>query len=84
MIMRCKTYCLLLGVICANTLFAQNATIQQYMEQITKNFNDYEIKQQQTFQAYRDKVNAEFADYMRRAWPEYKAKPAEPVPPRPE
>ncbi len=62
--------------------FAQS--FDEYRKQALSDFNTYKAEKMQQFKAYRDKVNAEFADYMRRAWPEYKAKPAEPVPPRPE
>jgi len=59
-------------------------TFEEYRRQAQVDFKAYEAEEMQKFKAYRAKVNAEFADYMRRAWPEYKAKPAEPVPPRPE
>ena len=47
-------------------------------------FNNYKKQQQRDFKEYRDRVNAEFAAYMRRAWPQFDAQPAEPVPDRPE
>ena len=47
-------------------------------------FNNYKKQQQRDFKEYRDRVNAEFAEYMRRAWPQFDAQPAEPVPDRPE
>lgn len=59
-------------------------TFDDYRRQSSDKFNTYKAEEIRKFQEYRDRVNAEFADYMRRAWPEYKAKPAEPVPPRPE
>ncbi|MCM1295909.1 MAG: hypothetical protein NC311_10235 [Muribaculaceae bacterium] len=59
-------------------------TFDDYRRQASDKFNTYKAEEIRKFQEYRDRVNAEFADYMRRAWPEYKAKPAEPVPPRPE
>lgn len=59
-------------------------SFEEYRRQAQADFNDYKTEEIRKFKAYRDKVNAEFAEYMRRAWPEYKAQPAEPVPPRPE
>lgn len=74
----------MLGIVYSNALLAQNVTMEQYVEQIIRSFNNYEIQQQRAFDEYRDRINAEFADYMRQAWPEYKPKPAEPVPDSPE
>ena len=64
------------------TLSAQS--FEEYRRQAQADFNGYKTEEIRKFKAYRDKVNAEYAEYMRRAWPEYKAQPAEPVPPRPE
>ncbi len=63
---------------------AQNADIRRYMDQAERSFNDYEARQQQSFEQYRRRLNAEFAEYMRQVWREYEAKPAEPIPDRPE
>ncbi|MCM1151954.1 MAG: hypothetical protein NC209_04855 [Alistipes sp.] len=62
--------------------FAQS--FEEYREQALSDFEAYKAADTRKFREYRDKVNAEYAEYMRRAWPEYKAKPAETVPPRPE
>lgn len=59
-------------------------TFDDYRRQASDKFNTYKAEEIRKFREYRDRVNAEYAEYMRRAWPEYKAKPAEPVPPRPE
>lgn len=78
-----KKYFLLLGIVLPDILFAQDVTIKQYMRQMEKKFNNYEIQQQQSFEKFRNRINAEFAEYMRRAWPEYKSEPAKPVPDSP-
>lgn len=63
---------------------AQTFDFDKYARQTQTTFNHYDVAQQQIFKEYRDRVNAEYAEYMRRAWPEYKVRPAEPVPARPE
>ncbi len=78
-----NTYLLVLFLF-VKGISAQTLDVERYMVQATKSFEQHQIQSQQQFKAYRDKVNAEFAEYMRRAWPKYKAQPAEPVPPRPE
>lgn len=79
-----KICCLLFGMVCSNSLFAQDITIGQYMEQMEQEFNNYESVQQQFFESYRQRLNADFAMYMRRTWSEYMLKPAMPVPDAPE
>lgn len=59
-------------------------SFEKYKERTLSDFNSYRDEQQRAFKEYRDRVNAEFADYMRCAWSEHKAQPAEPVPDRPE
>lgn len=81
-----KNICLLFSglLLFTKAISAQTLDVERYMVQATKSFEQHQTQAQQQFKAYRDKVNAEFAEYMRRAWPEYKVQPAEPVPPRPE
>lgn len=59
-------------------------TFEEYKRQVQADFGSYKAERQREFKEYRDRMNAEYAEYMRRAWPEYDAKPAEPVPDRPE
>ena len=62
--------------------FAQS--FDEYKKRVQSEFNQYKSDREREFKEYRDRINAEFAEYMRQAWPEYKSKPAEPVPDRPE
>lgn len=78
--MRTRFFLLLLFL--AGNVSAQS--FEEYRRQALSDFDSYKAEEIRKFNAYRDKVNAEYAEYMRRAWPEYKAKPADPVPPRPE
>lgn len=64
------------------TISAQS--FDEYRKRALSDFNYYKTEQQDAFKEYRDRVNAEFAAYMRRAWPQFDAQPAEPVPDRPE
>lgn len=75
---------LILGawLLAASDMSAQ--TFEEYKRQVRADFGSYKAERQREFKEYRDRVNAEYAEYMRRAWPEYDAKPAEPVPDRPE
>ncbi|WP_288844541.1 hypothetical protein [uncultured Alistipes sp.] len=70
------------GLGCISSLSAQS--FEEYRRQALSDFDSYKAEEIRKFKAYRDKVNAEYAEYMRRAWSEYKALPADPVPPRPE
>lgn len=59
-------------------------SFDEYKKQIQSDFNHYKSGKEREFKVYRDRINAEFAEYMRQAWPEYKSKPADPVPDSPE
>lgn len=59
-------------------------TFEDYKRQAKREFEAYREKTQRDFSAYRDSVNAEFARYMREAWKKRDAKPAVPLPERPE
>lgn len=63
---------------------AQSQTYNNYKNSIQSKFDKYKSKMEHEFKEYRDRINAEFADYMRQTWPEYKSKPAQPVPNTPE
>ncbi|HUN14063.1 hypothetical protein [Alistipes sp.] len=78
--MRTRFFLLLLFL--AGNVSAQS--FEEYRRQALSDFDSYKAEEIRKFKAYRDKVNAEYAEYMRRAWSEYKALPADPVPPRPE
>ncbi len=78
--MRTRFFLLLLFL--AGNVSAQS--FEEYRRQALSDFDSYKAEEIRKFKAYRDKVNAEYAEYMRRAWPEHKALPADPVPPRPE
>lgn len=68
-------------------VFAENVLAQsfdEYKRRAQSEFNQYKMDKEREFKEYRDRINAEFAEYMRQAWPEYKSKPAEPVPDSPE
>ena len=67
---------------CRYTAYAQ--TFDEYKQRAFSDFNKYKSEKERDFKEYRDRINAEFAEYMRRAWPEYNAQPAVPVPDRPE
>ena len=80
-----STICILLiQLIIMGRTVAQTFDFDKYAQQTQTTFNHYNAAQQQTFKEYRDRMNAEFAEYMRRAWPQFDAQPAEPVPDRPE
>lgn len=80
-----RTICILLiQLIIMGRTVAQTFDFDKYAQQTQTTFNHYNAAQQQTFKEYRDRMNAEFAEYMRRAWPQFDAQPAEPVPDRPE
>lgn len=66
----------------ATTAYAQS--FDEYKKRVQSDFNQYKSDKEREFKEYRDRINAEFAEYMRQAWPEYKSKPAEPVPDSPE
>ena len=66
----------------AHATFAQS--FQDYQDRLKTEYQNWENEYKQKFKEYRDRINAEFAEYMRQAWPEYKSKPAEPVPDSPE
>ncbi len=57
---------------------------EEYKKQTEEDFQKFKERKQSEFEAYRNMVNYEYADFMRQAWPEYKAKPAIPAPPSPE
>ncbi len=78
--MRTRFFLLLLFLV--GNVSAQS--FEEYRRQALSDFDSYKAEEIRKFKAYRDKVNAEYAEYMRRAWSEYKALPADPVPPRPE
>ena len=63
-------------------LFAQS--FEDYKRQASKWFDKKKHNAETEFNTYRDSINREFANYMRQVWPEYEAKPANPVPERPE
>ncbi len=65
-----------------STASAQN--FEEYKRQQQAKYNSYITKKTEEFRAYRDRVNAEYADFMREAWTREEAKPAEPLPKRPE
>lgn len=65
------------AVVCAQSFEA-------FRQQAQSEFDRYKEKQQREFKEYRDRINAEFAGYMRSRWIRYDAKPADPVPARPE
>lgn len=71
--------CLILGV---QSMQAQS--FDDYKRKQQSDFQMYKAGKEREFKEYRDRINAEFAKYMRQRWPEYKSKPAEPVPDRPE
>lgn len=72
----------LLLLFCRYTAYAQ--TFEEYRQRAFSDFNKYKSEKERAFKEYRDRINAEFAEYMRQAWPEHEACPAEPVPQRPE
>lgn len=74
----------LLGYLFVSISEIHAQSFEEYKRQALSDFNNYKKQQQRDFKEYRDRVNAEFAEYMRRAWPQFDAQPAEPVPDRPE
>ncbi|MCH5305562.1 MAG: hypothetical protein J1E79_03690 [Rikenella sp.] len=72
------------GLLCCTVLGATAQSFEEYKQQKIKDFNQYKMQREREFKEYRDRINAEFAEYMRQAWPQYKSKPAEPVPDLPE
>ena len=66
----------------ATTAYAQS--FDDYKKRVQSDFRQYKSDKEREFKEYRNRINAEFAEYMRQAWPEYKSKPAEPVPDSPE
>ena len=66
------------------TVSVSAQSFEEYKRQQQAKFNNYAQKRAEEFRAYRDRVNAEYADYMRKAWTREDAKPAEPLPKRPE
>lgn len=78
--------CILIFVLIAsfcNQILSQT-TFEEYKRQAEQRFQQYKEQKHSEFEAYRDKVNRDFAEYMRQAWPEFKAKPAIPAPRSPE
>ena len=77
---------LITGLLCAfcggQEMHAQS--FDEYRRRMQSEFGQYKSDKEREFKEYRDRINAEFAEFMRQAWPEYKSKPAEPVPDRPE
>ncbi len=72
---------------CAFVCFAHGIcaqTFKDYKRQAKQEFEAYREKTRRDFSAYRDSVNAEFARFMREAWKKRDAKPAVPLPERPE
>ncbi|MCH5216175.1 MAG: hypothetical protein J1F10_04480 [Muribaculaceae bacterium] len=67
-----------------NISVIQAQSFDEYKKRVQSEFNQYKSDKEHEFKEYRDRINAEFAEYMRQAWPEYKSKPAEPVPDSPE
>ena len=70
--------------ILGNNFEMQAQTFADYKKRVQSEFGQYKSEKEREFKAYRDRINAEFAEYMRQTWPEYKSKPAEPVPDSPE
>lgn len=64
--------------------YASAQSFEEYKRKIQTEFTQWRNSQEREFKEYRDRINAEFAEYMRQAWPEYKSKPAEPIPDCPE
>ena len=75
---------MLIGLLSCCVTGATAQTFEEYRKRIQSEFNQYKSDTEREFKEYRDRINAEFAEYMRQTWPEYKAKPAKPVPPSPE
>lgn len=65
-------------------IMASAQSFEEYKRQQQAKYKSYVQKKTEEFKAYRDRVNAEYADYMRKAWTREEAKPAEPLPKRPE
>ena len=65
-----------------NGVQAQN--FEEYKRRAQSSFQQYKTEKAREFKAYRDRINAEFAEFMRQAWPQYKSKPAEPMPDSPD
>lgn len=74
----------ILACLIVTTSETQAQSFEEYKKRVQSEFNQYKSDKEREFKEYRDRINAEFAEYMRQAWPEYKSKPAEPVPDRPE
>lgn len=74
----------ILACLIVTTSETQAQSFEEYKKRVQSEFNQYKSDKEREFKEYRDRINAEFAEYMRQAWPEYKSKPAQPVPDRPE
>jgi len=83
-IMRFECLLLLLGIGCCCNPIISQTTFEEYKRQAEESFQKFRKQKQSEFEAYRDRVNKEYADFMRQAWPEFKAEPAIPVPHSPE
>ena len=77
-----KLLLIIIFAVTASGVCAQS--FEEYKKRVQAEYDQYRADRQREFKAYRDRINAEFADYMRRAWPEYKSRPADPVPDSPE
>ncbi|MDE6485854.1 MAG: hypothetical protein K2L14_10735 [Duncaniella sp.] len=65
-------------------LIHAQSSFDEYKRKAFEQFEQFKAEKQREFDAYRDRVNQEYAEYMRSAWPEFKAEPAIPAPPSPE
>ncbi len=59
-------------------------SFEDYKRLASEWFEQKKSKAEHEFNTYRDSINREFANYMRQTWPKHEAKPAIPVPERPE
>lgn len=57
---------------------------ETYKRQQQQQFDSYRRQQKEDFEVYRAKLNAEYAEYMRKAWTQFNANTAKPLPQRPE
>lgn len=73
-----------IGFLSFYSITASAQSFEEYKRQQQAKYNSYVHKKTEEFRAYRDRVNAEYADFMRKAWTREEAKPAEPLPKRPE
>lgn len=72
-----KNVFLLVSLIIALPLAAQNDSFEQFRKQQQAQFNQFRDKQQDEFDAFRRRVNDEYAEFMRRTWADFPAQEAE-------